>query len=229
MRKQRAFALAALLTPGMASIGDAATARRADLHRETVEPRIEAEQFEKEGGHAERRAKDLTDTLKIRGKGPFFRSLGMSAGLRGDEAGARESFEKMIENAPSEDEGFQQLGDSHFVTGDFASAAKLYTAAMVRAPQSEPFYRARRARAYIEMGDAKAALRDAEASLAFGGAPSEVYLVKTRALMRLDAYDAAAKAYDELFANGRRRTTPEDEMICQELKKHGRSAMSCRP
>lgn len=220
--------LQALLAFSSASWGSAASVGGPAQNPGRETPRIESERFEADSERAKRRAKSLTDSLKIRGKGPFLGSLGMSAGLRGDESGAREAFTKMIENSPSEDEGFQQLADSYFMTGDFGAAAKLYTAALERAPQSEPFYRARRARAYIEMGDARAALRDAEASLALGGAPSEVHLIKARALMRLNDYDGAAKAYAALTTQGLRKPTGEDGVICAELKEHGQSVNACR-
>lgn len=194
--------------------GNAAAAGKRPVDEETSSQRG----FETDAAASKRRSKELTDALKIRGRGQFFNLLGTRALHEGDALGAQESFRKMMEVEPGSPGGYANLGTSLFLEGDYAGAITLYTEAIVRAKDKDDALdlKAQRARAYLEVGRTEDALADTEAGLGENPPPVKLLLVRTHALMRAGDPAGAAKTYRALrLAHHRRRPDAEDAALCR--------------
>lgn len=202
-----------LLALGLAG-RNAAAAGKPPAEVETSSQQV----FEKDAAASRRRAKELTDALKVRGKGPFFNLLGTRALHEGDAKGAQDAFRRMVEADPRSPGGYASLGTSLFLEGNYAGAVALYTEAIARAADKDDALdlKAQRARAYLEMGRTEDALADTEAGMREIPPPVKLLLVRTHAQMQAGDPAGAAKTYRALrLAHERRRPGPEDAALCQ--------------
>ncbi|MBI2362065.1 MAG: hypothetical protein HYV15_01600 [Elusimicrobia bacterium] len=104
--------LAAAIVLSGAPAANAAGARRPEAQEAPVRS------FDRDADATRRRAKELTDSLKIRGKFPFLELLGFRANYEGDADKAQEAFAGMIEAAPDNPRGYFHLASNLFIGGN---------------------------------------------------------------------------------------------------------------
>lgn len=220
----RTAALSAVLILAIPALGAPKGAPR------TADTRTESEDFERGAESSRRRAKALTDDLRLRGKAPFADGVGVRAVYSEDHAAARSAFGAMIDADPSSPTGYHRMAGNQFMSGDFAGAAAMYGEAMKRAgTRAEALdLLALKAEAHLQAGDVEAALADTARGVADSKAPPRLHLVRVRSWLKAGDGPAAAAAYRALLAaRPRRATTSEDEAICAALKFHKASPEEC--
>lgn len=185
-------------------------------------------EFERDARHTRRRAKELTDSLRIRGRADALSEKGLRAMLRRDYVGAEEAYREMAASFPERAAGHQLLGDLSMQKRDFAGAARLYTQAMEQDPQARHFYLLLRGRAFLFGGKASQALADAEDGLKQASWDSGLHEIRATALIHLGRYGEAARSYQTSWDLGPREWTPEDRHACTELGRHGYNLKACR-
>ena len=180
--------------------------------------------FEGDAASTKRRAKQLTDSLRVRGKGTFLEYMGVRAVYEKDYAEANKTFGALIDAEPQSRAGYHNLATSLFMSGNYAGAAAMYGEAVKRSETRDDYLDALalKAEAHLQAGNSAAALADTEEGLADPRPPARMFLVRTRAFLGVrDASQAAATYLAYRKAHSRVKPTNEDEAICRSLKNKG--------
>lgn len=206
----------------------AASARAADRQLEGKDE-AQTKTFEADAHHAKKRAKELTDALKLRGKGPFLESVALEAAMKGDTKREKAAYEAMVDAEPKTDTGFFSIGNLLMTEGDYEGAVKMYTRALERRPDLASGTLRHRADAYLAMGRPEEALKDVERALELAPQSGGLYQLRTRILIVLGDYRGAEKSYQASWKYGPHRKEADDEFICRRLKENGLSPDPCGP
>lgn len=187
--------------------------------------------FEGDADSTKRRAKQLTDSLRVRGKGPFLENMGVRAVYEKNYADANKTFGALIDAEPQSRAGYHNLATSLFMSGNYAGAAVMYGEAVKRSENRDDYLDALalKAEAHLQAGNSAAALADTEEGLADPRPPARMFLVRTRAFLGIrDASQAAATYLAYRKAHSRVKPTNEDAAICRSLKNKGMDLEPCR-
>lgn len=198
---------------------------------ERAETESTSRRFEGDAASTKRRAKQLTDSLRVRGKGPFLENMGVRAVYEKDYTEANKAFGALIDAEPQSRSGYHNLATSLFMSGDYSGAAAMYGEALKRSETRDQYLDvlALKAEAHLQAGNGAAALSDTEEGLADPRPPARMFLVRTRALLGVrDTSQAAATYLAFRKTHPRLKRTNEDAAICRSFKNKGIDIEPCR-
>lgn len=222
MRNLIIMGLAAMVLQS-AGTSSAAASGGPDGRREE-RPRRE---FEADASDAQRRAKELTDALRLDGKGPSLESAGLEQVLAGEQEGAKATFERLLDTDKEGYRACMHLGSLLLVEGDYAGAAAVYSEGLRRNPAMADYWLRRRAEALLAMGRTEQALSDVEAALK--GAPQSGGSLRQRSriLVVSGRLAEAARDYSASWAYSPRVPDTLDAFICGRLSQGGFKVEAC--
>lgn len=183
--------------------------------------------FEEQALRTDRRAKELTDGLRIKGKLAFLEGAGMESLINDDRKAAGDSFRRMIEVDPDNFRGYMHLGSMLLSDGDYAGAVALFEKGLKRDPEMMDFFTRKRAEALWGMGKTGEALADVEKVLERIPENGSAYLLRARILLSKGDFREAAKSYEASWRFSPHSRTSLDDFICGRFKSAGQKCAAC--